>query len=32
MLVAIADLRGFDRRIEDNQPGAVFEISPCQAN
>jgi len=32
MVAAIADLHGFDLRIEDNRPGAVFEISPRQAN
>lgn len=32
MAAAIADLHGFDLRIEDNRPGAVFEISPRQAN
>jgi signal transduction histidine kinase len=32
MVAAIADLHGFDLRVEDNRPGAVFEISPRQAN
>jgi signal transduction histidine kinase len=31
MVAAIADLHGFDLRIEDNRPGAFFEISPRQA-
>jgi signal transduction histidine kinase len=31
MVAAIADLHEFDLRIEDNRPGAVFEISPRQA-
>jgi hypothetical protein len=30
MVAAIAD--GFDLRVEDNRPGADFEISPRQAN
>jgi len=32
MVATIADLHGFDLRIEDNRPGAVFEISRRQAN
>ncbi|MDQ6703172.1 MAG: HAMP domain-containing histidine kinase [Pseudomonadota bacterium] len=32
LVAAIADLHGFDLRIEDNRPGAVFEISPRRAN
>lgn len=32
MVAAIADLHGFDLSIEDNGPGAVFEISPRQVN
>jgi signal transduction histidine kinase len=32
MVATIAELLGFDLRIKDNRPGAVFEISPRQAN
>jgi len=31
MVATIAELLGFDLRIKDNRPGAVFEISPRQA-
>ncbi|MGH6867687.1 MAG: ATP-binding protein, partial [Methylocella sp.] len=32
MVATIADLHGFDLRIDDNRPGAVFEITPRQAS
>jgi hypothetical protein len=32
MVATIAELLGFDLRIKDTRPGAVFEISPRQAN
>jgi signal transduction histidine kinase len=32
MVATIADPHGFDLRIEDNRPGAVFELSPRPAN
>ena len=31
MAATIADVHGFDLRVEDNQPGAAFVISPRQA-
>jgi signal transduction histidine kinase len=31
-VATIADPHGFDLRIEDNRPGAVFELSPRPAN
>ncbi|HUB65086.1 MAG TPA: HAMP domain-containing sensor histidine kinase [Methylocella sp.] len=32
MAATIADVHGFDLRVEDNQPGAVFVLSSRQAN